>query len=266
MSPIISKSALASSAPATATALDFASASLLDTISALRVNPDVGLNHFEVDDRRKEHGYNEVAKKRNTRSSNFWEIRGISAWMLELIMVLSAVLGNYSDLAVVGALLVVNAVLSFTQEHPAAGVVGALRRQLQVSARVRRDFELADHSRKGIGARRDRPRKVRANNIIPADVKLDHRNIECRSVGAHRRIENSDKSPGDVVSSGSIVRRTRHRRGDPDRGEDPILAAPLSLCRTPARNFHIEAVVAKIVRSALCHCRACCWAWWSCSR
>jgi hypothetical protein len=36
--------------------------------------------------------------------------------MLELIMVLSAVLGKYSDLAVVGALLVVNAVLSFLQE------------------------------------------------------------------------------------------------------------------------------------------------------
>ncbi len=34
----------------------------------------------------------------------FW---GISAWMLELIMVLSAVLGKYSDLVVVSALLVI---------------------------------------------------------------------------------------------------------------------------------------------------------------
>jgi magnesium-transporting ATPase (P-type) len=59
--------------------------------------------------------------------------------MLELIMVLSAVLGNYSDLAVVDALLVVNAVLSFMQEQRAAGVVEALRRRLQVSARIRRD-------------------------------------------------------------------------------------------------------------------------------
>ena len=33
-----------------------------------------------------------------------------SAWMLELIMVLSAVLQKYADLTVVGALLVVNAV------------------------------------------------------------------------------------------------------------------------------------------------------------
>ena len=53
----------------------------------------------------------------------FW---GLSAWMLELIIVLSAVLRKYSDLAVVGALLVVNAVLSFMQEHRAAGTAPRL--------------------------------------------------------------------------------------------------------------------------------------------
>jgi magnesium-transporting ATPase (P-type) len=55
--------------------------------------------------------------------------------MLELIMILSAVLRKFSDLAVVGALLVINAVLSFMQERRAAGVVEELQRKLQVSAR-----------------------------------------------------------------------------------------------------------------------------------
>ena len=59
--------------------------------------------------------------------------------MLELIMMLSAVLRKFSDLAVVSALLFVNAVLSFMQEHRAAGVVETLRKRLQVSARVRRE-------------------------------------------------------------------------------------------------------------------------------
>jgi H+-transporting ATPase len=66
----------------------------------------------------------------------FW---GLSAWMLELIMVLSLVLRNYADLAIVSALLVVNAVLGFWQERRAAGVMETLRRRLQVSARVLRD-------------------------------------------------------------------------------------------------------------------------------
>ncbi|MGA2499930.1 MAG: plasma-membrane proton-efflux P-type ATPase, partial [Tepidisphaeraceae bacterium] len=97
----------------------------------------------------------------------FW---GVSAWMLELIMVLSAVLGKYSDLVVVGALLVVNAVLSFVQEHRAAGVVEALRKRLQVSARVRRETNW-----QVIAARELVPGdivRVRPGDIIPADVKL----------------------------------------------------------------------------------------------
>ena len=107
--------------------------------------------------------------------------------MLELIMVLSAVLGNYSDLAVVGALLVVNAVLGFMQEHRAAGVVETLRRRLQVSARVRRDS-----SWQVIPARELVPGdivRLRSGDIIPADVKLLTRSVERGPVGAHRRIE-----------------------------------------------------------------------------
>jgi len=78
---------------------DIANASVPDTLAALHVNPDTGLTHAEVDVRRKEHGYNEVAEKKSHPVLKFLvKFWGISAWMLELIMVLSAVLGNYSDL------------------------------------------------------------------------------------------------------------------------------------------------------------------------
>jgi len=104
------------SKPPTAKAPDIASVPVPDTLEALHVNPDTGLTHAEVDVRRKEHGYNEVAEtKRHPVLMFLGKFWGLSAWMLELIMVLSAVLGKFSDLAVVGALLVVNAVLSFMQ-------------------------------------------------------------------------------------------------------------------------------------------------------
>jgi H+-transporting ATPase len=105
------------SKPATTKAPDIASMPVPDTLEALHVNPETGLTHTEVDTRRKEHGYNEVAEQRGHPFlmflAKFW---GVSAWMLELIMVLSAVLRKYSDLVVVSALLVVNAVLSFTHQ------------------------------------------------------------------------------------------------------------------------------------------------------
>jgi H+-transporting ATPase len=121
-------------------ATGIASAPIPDTLAALEVNPETGLTHAGVDSRRQEHGYNEVAEQNphplRKFLAKFW---GVSAWMLEMIMVLSAVLGKYSDLAVVSALLVVNAVLGFMQERRAAGVVETLRKRLQVSARVLRE-------------------------------------------------------------------------------------------------------------------------------
>ncbi len=48
---------------------DIASVPVADTLAALQVDPETGLTLAEVDARRKEHGYNEVAEKRGTRSS-----------------------------------------------------------------------------------------------------------------------------------------------------------------------------------------------------
>lgn len=118
---------------------DIASASIPDTLAALHVNPEIGLSPTEEEAVRRINGYNEVADQKGHPVLQFLhKFWGISTWMLELIMILSAVLGKYSDLVVVGALLIVNAVLSFMQEHRAAGVVETLRKRLQVSARVRR--------------------------------------------------------------------------------------------------------------------------------
>ena len=128
------------SPPAKAKAPAIASASVPDTLKALHVNQATGLTQGEVESSRKEHGYNEVAEQKEHPIlkflGKFW---GLSAWMLELIMILSLWLKNYADFAIVGALLVVNAVLGFWQERRAAGVMETLRRRLQVSARVLRD-------------------------------------------------------------------------------------------------------------------------------
>src|SRR5208283_1855870 len=111
-----------------------------------------------------------AVKKAHPIRKFFGKFWGLSAWMLELIMVLSAVLRKYPDLAVVGGLLIINAVLSFMQEHRAAGVVEALRRRLQVSARVRRESNW-----QVIPARELVPGdivRMRPGDIIPADIKL----------------------------------------------------------------------------------------------
>lgn len=233
--------------PANATAPDIASASVPDILAALHVNPDTGLTHAEVELRRKDHGYNEVADEKDRPVlkfiGKFW---GISAWLLELIMVLSAVLGKYSDLAVVTALLVINAVLSFLQERRAAGVVEALRRRLQVSARVRRDS-----SWHVIPARELVPGdivRVRSGDIIPADVKLLTGALTVDQSALTGESKDADKTPGGVLSSGSVVRRGEGNGVVMLTGAKTYFGRTTELVQKARPILHIEAVVAKVVR------------------
>jgi plasma-membrane proton-efflux P-type ATPase len=218
-----------------------------DTLAALHVNPDTGLTSAEVDVRRKDHGYNEVSEKKGHPVlkflGKFW---GISAWMLELIMVLSALLKNYSDLAVVGALLVVNAVLGFMQEHRAEGVVETLRRRLQVSARVRRDL-----SWQVIPARELVPGdivRLRSGDIIPADVRLLTGALSVDQSALTGESKDADKAPGDVMSSGSVARRGEGNGVVILTGAKTYFGRTTELVQEARPKLHIEAVVAKIVR------------------
>ena len=226
---------------------DFVTASVPDTLAALNVNSDTGLSHSEVDIRRKVHGYNEVAEKRGHPVllflSKFW---GLSAWMLELIMVLSAVLRRFSDLAVVGALLVVNAILSFMQEHRAAGVVETLRKRLQVSARVKREGRW-----QVIPARDIVPGdiiRVRPGDIIPADIKLLTGEMSIDQSALTGESKNADKAPGDVLSSGSVVRRGEGNGVVMLTGAKTYFGRTTELVQEARPKLHIEAVVAKVVR------------------
>lgn len=228
----------------TGNAPDIAVASVPDTLAALQVNPDTGLMHAEVDVRRKAHGYNEVAETKGHPVlmflSKFW---GVSAWMLELIIVLSAVLRKYSDLVVVSALLVVNALLSFMQERLAAGVVETLRRRLQVSARVRREATW-----QVIPARELVPGdivRVRSGDIIPADVKLLTGALSVDQSALTGESTDADKVPGGVLSSGSIVRRGEGNGVVMLTGAQTYFGRTTELVQQARPKLHIEAVVAK---------------------
>ncbi len=166
--------------------------------------------------------------------------------MLELIIILSAVLGNYSDLVVVSVLLVINAVLAFVQEHRAAGVVAALRKRLQVNARVRRDSSWLV-----IPARELVPGdiiRVRPGDIIPADVKLLTGAMTIDQSALTGESKDADKTPGEVLSSGSVVRRGEGNGVVMLTGAKTYFGRTTQLVQEARPKLHIEAVVAKVVR------------------
>jgi H+-transporting ATPase len=241
-----SKDAPASKQPE-AKAPDIAAASVPDTLASLKVSPDAGLTHAEVDVRRKEHGYNEVAEQKvhpfRTFLGKFW---GLSAWMLELIVVLSAVLRKYPDLVVVSTLLVVNAVVSFLQERRATGVVETLRKRLQVSARVRRESTW-----QVIPARELVPGdivRVRPGDIIPADVKLITGALTVDQSALTGESKDAEKAPGAVLSSGSVVRRGEGNGVVMLTGAKTYFGRTTELVQQARPRLHIDAVMTRVVR------------------
>lgn len=224
-----------------------ASASISATLSALDVNPEEGLTFAMVANRRKEYGYNEVVEQKDHPVlmflGKFW---GVSAWMLELIMILSLILGKYSDLAVVGALLIVNAVLSFLQERRTAGVVAALRQRLQVGARVLREgnWQVCPARELVSG---DIVR-IRPDDIIPADIKLLSGTLSIDQSALTGESQNVDKIQGEVVTSGAIVRYGEGNGVVILTGARTYFGRTTELVQQAQSKLHIEIVIAKIVR------------------
>jgi H+-transporting ATPase len=235
------------SMPSAGKAPDIASISVPDTLLTLHVNPETGLTRADVDARQKEYGYNEVVEQKGHPIlkflGKFWSV---SAWMLELIMILSAVLRKYSDFAVVSALLVVNAVLSFMQERRAAGVVETLRRRLQVTARV-----LRESNWQVIPARQLVPGdivRVRTGDLIPADVKLMTGALSVDQSALTGESRDVEKAPGDVLSSGSVLRRGEGNGVVMLTGARTYFGRTTELVQQARPKLHIEAVVTKVVR------------------
>ena len=229
---------------------DIASVPIADALETLHVNPITGLSEVEIALRRERAGFNEVALEKEHPLAKFLgKFWGLSAWMLELITVLSVVLGKFSDLIVVGSLLVVNALLSFFQEQRASGVVEALRMRLQVSARV-----LRGSSWRVIPARELVPGdilRIRAGDIVPADVRLLTGELSVDQSTLTGESTDIDKGPSDVLSSGSVVRRGEGNGVVILTGAKTFFGRTTELVQKARPKLHIEAVVSKVVRCLL---------------
>ncbi len=91
-------------------------------------------------------------------------------WILEVTLLFEILLRNYPEAAVIGGLIVFNAVISTVQEKRSSDALTMLRQRLQLTARVRRDGEW-----RALPAEQLVPGDVihiRMGDLLPADVQL----------------------------------------------------------------------------------------------
>ncbi len=178
-----------------------------EVLKRLGVDPKKGLSTEEAKRRLKIVGPNEIPEKKVHPIikflSYFW---GPIPWMIEIAAILSALIHHWEDFWIIVAMLLINGIIGFWQEHKAENILEYLKQKLSQTARVLRDGEW-----KIIPARELVPGdiiRVRIGDIIPADIKLiegDYLLVdESVLTGESLPVE---KHVGDVAFSGSLVKR-----------------------------------------------------------
>ena len=126
-------------------------------------------------------------------------------WMLEAAIVLEIVLGKYVEAAIIGLLLVFNAVLGFFQEGRAQATLAALKSRLALNASVRRDNVWATVPATGLVP--GDVVKLSLGAVVAADVRLTEGQIlldQSMLTGESVPIE---AGPGFETYAGALVRR-----------------------------------------------------------
>ncbi len=216
-------------------------------MSALGSNLEAGLGQAEASARLEEYGHNEVPARRSNPllqfASKLW---GLSAWMLELILILSWVLHKHADLYIVSALLFLNAILSFAQEQRASGAIEMLRSKLQVNARV-----LRSGAWQTLPARELVPGdivRVRPGDFVPADVKIVTGELGVDQSALTGESMEAEQGPGGILYSGSIVRRGEATGLVLLTGAKTYFGRTTELVQIARPRLHSEEVIARVVR------------------
>jgi H+-transporting ATPase len=230
--------------------IDFQKLKYDDVLTLLKSNLNSGLSQAEVDERLKKYGFNEMPEKKVSPVikfiKKFW---GLTAWMLELTIILSWILQKYLDFYIIMALLFLNSILGFIQEEKASKAVEMLKRKLQINARV-----LRDGIWKTVTARELVPGdivRIRAGDFIPADIKIvsgeiyvDQSALTGESIDVQKRIN-------DIAYSGSIIKRGEATGIVILTGVRTYFGKTVQLIQTAKPRLHMEEVISKVVRVLL---------------
>lgn len=210
-------------------------------------DPTTGLSSAEASARLKRDGPNEVAERKShpvlAFARKFW---GLSAWMIELIALISGVLHKYADLGVALALLGVNAILSFLQEQRASAAVTALRKQLQVNARVLRDSRWETRTARELVC--GDVVRVRSGDFVPADLRLLAAQAQVDQSALTGESREVEKRIGDILYSGSIVREGEATAVVSATGPRTLYGRTTELVESAHPKLHVEEVVNRLVK------------------
>jgi len=135
-----------------------------------------GLTTAEAAELQKQYGFNEIRRKETSPILDFLKrFTGLTAYVIEASLVISLILRNYIDALVMFFLLLLNAILGFSEEFRASKAIDALSKRITVKVRVLRDGVFTELPSKEIVP--GDVVKLSMGDIVPADCKILEGNL-----------------------------------------------------------------------------------------
>ncbi|MCA9945259.1 MAG: HAD-IC family P-type ATPase, partial [Anaerolineales bacterium] len=142
------------------------------TIQKLKSDATEGLSESEAGRRLAQYGLNELIEK---GTKNPWlilldQLRDAMVIILIIAAIVSGFLGDFKDVIVILAIVILNAAIGFSQEYRAEQAIAALKKLAVPTVKVRRDGHIVE-----ISARELVPGDLvllEAGNLVPADGRL----------------------------------------------------------------------------------------------
>ena len=165
--------------------------------------------------------------------------------MIEIAAILSIIIQHYEDFWIIIALLLLNAIVGFWEEHQAENAIELLKEKLALKARVLRDGRWSDIAAEGL-VPGDIVR-MRLGEIVPADVKLIEGGYlladESALTGESLPVE---KHVSDVGYSGAIIRQGEMNGLVVATGMNTYFGRTATLVEEAKTRSHFQKAVIKI--------------------
>ncbi len=227
--------------------VDYQALAIPEVLRQLGTDPASGLTAAQVDERIRTFGFNEVPEEKPNRLlgflKKFW---GLTAWMLEAVIILSAILKKYLDLYIILALLILNAILGFLQEERASKAVDTLKQKLRVNARALREGRWLM-----LPARELVPGdvvRVRAGDFVPADLKLLDGHLQVDQAALTGESLAVEKQASDLLFAGSVVQSGESTAVVVLTGTRTFFGKTTELVQVAKPKLHMEVVISQVVR------------------
>lgn len=208
---------------------------------------EAGLKSSDIDGLRTQFGFNEILQKKPSVLLLLSKhLGGVSAWMLELTIIISFVLHKNLDAYVILGLLGFNVILGFFNELKSRKTVDALQKQLEIKVRVLRDNEWTV-----LPSRDLLPGdvlRIRTGDFLAADLKIIEGSIKIDNSSLTGETELVVSNTDEPIYAGAIVKEGECTARVTATGKGTYYGKTVGMVLSAKHKVHLESVIIRVVR------------------